>query len=253
MKKIVDKPDLYDLLYEEVTEDIYMYLELLKDKTNILEFGAGTGRVTIPLAKDGHFIDAVDLSSEMLKTLKVKIQNDEFLKKHINPILGNMCEYVSQKKYDVILIPLTSFNYLLTEQEQEQCLVSVKNNLLDKGFAIIELLSKNTFSDTNKTEKFTFIKRINVDDDSYYDYYRNTMLDLENRKIYQRRLFKYYMNNQFISEEELEWNNRFVTIEDFTILANKVGLEIEQIYGNCKLDTYNQNSEDVFIKVRRKK
>lgn len=253
MKKIVDKPDLYDLLYEEVTEDIYMYLELLKDKTNILEFGAGTGRVTIPLAKDGHFIDAVDLSSEMLKTLKVKIQNDEFLKKHINPILGNMCEYVSQKKYDVILIPLTSFNYLLTEQEQEQCLVSVKNNLLDKGFAIIELLSKNTFLDTNKTEKFTFIKRINVDDDSYYDYYRNTMLDLENRKIYQRRLFKYYMNNQFISEEELEWNNRFVTIEDFTILANKVGLEIEQIYGNCKLDTYNQNSEDVFIKVRRKK
>ena len=115
------------------------------------------------------------------------------------------------------------------------------------------MLSKNTFSDTNKTEKFTFIKRINVDDDSYYDYYRNTMLDLENRKIYQRRLFKYYMNNQFISEEELEWNNRFVTIEDFTILANKVGLEIEQIYGNCKLDTYNQNSEDVFIKVRRKK
>lgn len=252
MKKIVDKPDLYDLLYKEVTEDIYMYLKLLKDQKNILEFGAGTGRVTIPLAEKGHFVEAVDLSSKMLENLKNKIQSNEYLKSHINPILGNMCEYISTQKFNAILIPLTSFNYLLTDKEQEQCLLSVKNNLLKEGFAIIELLSKNTFLDTNKSDGFTFIKRIQIDDNSYYDYYRNTILDLEKRKIYQRRLFKYYINNQYVSEEELEWKNRFVTIEDFTELVNKVGLEIEQIYGNCNLDAYNPDSEDVFVKVRRK-
>ena len=36
MKQIVDKPDLYDLLYEDVTEDIYMYLNLLKEQKDIL-------------------------------------------------------------------------------------------------------------------------------------------------------------------------------------------------------------------------
>ena len=229
-----------------------MYLKLLKKQKNILEFGAGTGRVTIPLAKDGHFVEAVDLSSKMLGNLKNKIQSNEYLKSHINPILGNMCEYVSTQKFNVILLPLTSFNYLLTDKEQEQCLLSVKNNLLSEGFAIIELLSRNTFLDTNKSDGLTFIKKIKIDENSYYNYYRNTILNLEKRKIYQKRLFKYYVNNQFVSEEELEWKNRFVTIEDFTVLANKVGLEIEQIYGNCNLDTYNPNSEDVFIKVRRK-
>lgn len=252
MKKIVDKPDLYDLLYNDVAEDIHMYINILKEQKNILEFGAGTGRITIPLAEQGHFIDAVDLSYDMLETLKKKIKNDRLLSSHIKPILGNMCGYNSNKKYDVVLIPLTSFNYLLTDDEQEQCLLSVKNNLLDKGFAIIELLSKNTFLDTNQSEEFTFIKRIPIDDSSYYDYYRNTILDLENRKMHQRRLFKYYVNNQYVSEEELEWKNRFVTIEDFSFLADKVGLEIEQIYGNCTLDTYNPDSEDVFVKVRRK-
>ena len=252
MKKIVDKPDLYDLLYNDVTEDIQMYIDLLKEQKNILEFGAGTGRITIPLAKKEHYIDAVDLSNNMLNKLKNKIENDDYLKEHIKPILGNMCSYNSDKKYDVILIPLTSFNYLLTDNEQEQCLLSVKNNLLDGGFAIIELLSKNTFFDTNQSEDFVFIKRISIDDNTYYDYYRNTKLDLENRKIYQRRLFKCYINNKFISKDELEWENRFVTIEDFTSLTEKVGLEIEQIYGNCQLDVYNEDSEDVFIKVRRK-
>lgn len=253
MKKIVDKPDLYDLLYEDVTEDIYMYLKLLKGQKNILEFGAGTGRVTIPLAKDGHFIEAVDLSSEMLNELKNKIQDDETLRKYINPVLGNMCGYLSTKKFNAILISLTSFNYLLTEQEQEQCLLAIKNNLLDNGFAIVELLSKKTFLDTNNSDDFTFIKRIRVNDNSYYNYYRKTTLDLENRKIYQRRLFKYYVNGKYISEEELEWKNRFVTIEDFETLATKVGLEIEKIYGNCNLDAYNSDSEDVFIIVRREK
>ena len=69
---------------------------------------------------------------------------------------------------------------------------------------------------------------------------------------YQRRLFKYYINDQYLSEEELECKNRFVTIDDFKCLTEKVGLQIEQIYGNCQLESYNKDSEDVFVKVRRK-
>ncbi len=251
MKKIIDKPDLYDLLYSDITEDINMYINLLKGQKSILEFGAGTGRVTIPLAKKGHLIDAVDLSKDMLEKLKVKVENDKYLKEHIKPILGNMCGYISNKEYDAILIPLTSFNYLLTVNEQEQCLVSVRESLSKNGFAIIELLSQNTFLDTNQSGGFVFIKRIPINDNSYYDYYRCTKLDIKRRKIYQRRLFKYYINNQCISEEELEWKNRFVTIEDFKQLAEKAGLHIEKIYGNCKLDSYNEDSEDVFIILRK--
>ena len=189
----------------------------------------------------------------MLNELKNKIQYDATLRKYINPVLGNMCGYLSTKKFNAILISLTSFNYLLTEEEQEQCLSAIKNNLLDNGFAIVELLSKKTFLETNNSDDFTFIKKIRVNDNSYYDYYRKTTLDLENRKIYQRRLFKYYVNGKYILEEELEWKNRFVTIEDFETLATKIGLEIETVYGNCNLDAYNSDSEDVFIKVRRGK
>lgn len=251
MKQIVDKPDIYDLLYKDVKEDIQMYIKLLKGYKNILEFGAGTGRVTIPLAREGHFIDAVDISPGMLESLKMKIKDNQYLTQHINPILGNMCGYFGNKKYDAIIIPLTSFNYLQSFDEQINCLLSIKNNLTLNGFGIIELLSKNTFLDTNKSNGFSFVKRIDVSDNSYYDYYRNTQLDLDIRRISQRRLFEYYVNHVLVSKEELEWINRFVTIEDFTELANKSGLMIEKIYGNCNLDEYRENSEDVFVKVRK--
>ena len=253
MKQITDRPNLYDLLYCEVTEDIRMYIELLKNAKSILELGAGTGRITIPLAKEGHYIEAVDLSKDMLTKLKKIISTDKNIQSNIHPVLNNMCGYQSEKQFDAIIIPLTSFNYLMTDKEQYQCLLTIKNNLKEEGFAVIELLSKNTFLDTNQSEDFTYIKRIYESENSYYDYYRITKLDLESRKIEQRRLFKYYIDNIYISEEELEWKNRFVTIEDFIELATKADLMIDNIYGNCQLEPYHENSEDLFIKVRRKK
>lgn len=251
MKTIVENPNLYDLLYADLSEDVEMYRKILKDSKSILEFGAGTGRVTIPLALDNHFVEAVDLSKDMLKILKQNIATSENLSKNVNLVLANMCNYNSKKKFDAIIVSLTSFNYLLTQKEQIECLTSIKNNLKDNGFAIVELLSENTFLDTNENDDYKFIKRLPINETDYYDYYRITKLDLKNRRISQYRKFNYYIENNFISQEIFAWNNRFVTIDDFKILTDIVGLSIEKIYGNCQLDEYSNESEDVFVKLRR--
>lgn len=251
METIVKKPNLYDLLYQDVTKDIPMYLKLLDGCLNILEFGAGTGRITIPLALAGYNIDAVDIEANMLNLLSKKINDNEKLNKRITPILGNMCDYNNGKLYDSVIIPLTSFNYILNEEDQLSCLRSVANNLSSSGFAIIELLSNNTYDDTILDDKFRYVKRIQLGGNQYYEYYRNTDLDIENRKITQKRLFKLYDNGQLLSEENIIWNNRFVTVDDFNRLVSLTGLYVEEIYGNCNLEKYNENSEDVFIKVRK--
>ena len=251
MESIVKKPNLYDLLYQDVMEDISMYIKLLKGCQNILEFGAGTGRITIPLAENGYNVDAVDIEPDMLEVLSDKIVKDANLNKKIKVILGNMCGYESGKQYDAVIIPLTSFNYLLTEEEQLDCLKSVKNNLKDNGYAIIELLSKNTYKDVSSDDKYCYVKNINLGKDQYYKYYRKTNLNMAERKITQDRLFKLYDGEQFISEEQFVWNNRFVTIEDFKKVAERAGLYVENIYGNCDLEVYNERSEDVFIVVKK--
>ena len=51
MKTILKKPELYNLLYQDVKEDISLYKTLLKNYDTILEYGAG--RITIPLALKG--------------------------------------------------------------------------------------------------------------------------------------------------------------------------------------------------------
>ena len=252
METIVSKPNLYDLLYEDVVEDIALYLRLTVDYKTILEYGAGTGRVTIPLANAGHHVVALDLEKAMLEKLKSKVINDKVLSDSIEVVNGDMTKYISQQKFACIIIPLTSFNYLTTKEDQEACIKTLSDNLNKEGIAILELLSQNTFFDIDTNDKLKFIKKINLENGKYYEYWRNTILDMKSREITQRRLFRLFdSGNVKIDEEELFWQNRFVTIDDFKNLLKGYDLEIDKIYGDCQLGEYNSDSPDVFIKIKK--
>src|SRR5687767_12250601 len=68
---------LYDYEYRRRRADVTFYRELAKRRFGgpgrILELGAGSGRVTIPLARDGHEIVAIDQSHAMLDKLRARV------------------------------------------------------------------------------------------------------------------------------------------------------------------------------------
>src|SRR3954453_21752430 len=68
---------LYDYEYRRRRADVGFYRELarkrLGDGGRILELGAGSGRVTIPLARAGHEVVAVDSNPAMLAKLRARV------------------------------------------------------------------------------------------------------------------------------------------------------------------------------------
>jgi len=77
----VDAP-LYDFEYAERTDDVRWYRRLaaehLGDEGSIAELGAGTGRITCPLAKSGYMVEAVDLMPEMLDALRSRLEGEDW-------------------------------------------------------------------------------------------------------------------------------------------------------------------------------
>ena len=67
---------LYDYEYRRRRADVTFYRELATARRadRILELGAGSGRVTIPLARDGHHVTALDQSRAMLAKLRGRIE-----------------------------------------------------------------------------------------------------------------------------------------------------------------------------------
>lgn len=252
METILKKPSLYNLLYKDVTEDINLYKVLLKNYKEIVEYGAGTGRITIPIAQEGKKVIAIDNESNMLDDLKFKVK-EMGLEKNIIPIKADMITYVCDKKEKCVIMPLTVFNYILDDKEQEECLKNIGKYLERDGTLIIELLTKKTFLDLteNSESNLEYIKKIKTNY-GYYEYWRTTTFDKNTNLIEQRRVFKHFnKENKNDSQEEFIWKNKFITYNTIKQELERNDFVIETAYGNCKLDPYNEDSEDLFIKAKK--
>lgn len=106
---------LYDFEYREHEADIEWYRELLSERAEgrvVLELGAGTGRITIPLAEDGHEVIALDRMSTMLDALVAKLdESDPEVAERIEPVLGDMCDVPYED--EVVGLVIAPFNALM--------------------------------------------------------------------------------------------------------------------------------------------
>ena len=90
------------------------------DKTKrILEVGAGTGRYSVTLAKEGYEVDAVELVQHNLEILKSKLDGSE----KICPVQGNALDLsrYGNGEFDLVLL-LGPMYHLYTKEDREKAL-----------------------------------------------------------------------------------------------------------------------------------
>lgn len=101
----------------------------------ILELACGTGRVTIPIAKEGFSITGLDLLNSMLKEAKRKSKEQ---RTEIEWIEGDMSNFNLINKFNLIIMPGCAFNWFLDLENVEKCLISVKRHLNPNGGFIFD-------------------------------------------------------------------------------------------------------------------
>jgi SAM-dependent methyltransferase len=100
----------------------------------ILEFGSATGSLTIPLARAGYEIDAVDISPDMQHVLTQKLANEEQkVARNINQIVADATTYIGPAPYNSIVMPEGIFIALPSAELQMAILQSCHRNLASGG------------------------------------------------------------------------------------------------------------------------
>lgn len=127
----IDKPVGYSF------GDIEYYRERLKQvKGTILEPAVGTGRVYIPLRKEGFSVDGFDLSEEMVRICQQNCQSHG-LKDQIT--IGNMVDFNLNKKYGAIIIPAGTFMLVHKREDSLKALENFYRHLQVGGRLILDM------------------------------------------------------------------------------------------------------------------
>jgi SAM-dependent methyltransferase len=117
--------------------DIYT-LSAFDYGNKILEVACGNGRVTIPLLNLGFQVTGIDISQDMLEILQRKAGLlPRHLQNNLTIIFGDIFEYKTSEKFDLIIIPATTLGILAHDDEKTQQLFTLLKGMLAPEGAIL--------------------------------------------------------------------------------------------------------------------
>jgi len=239
MIDLYKNPDIYDQLVPwGLREDEPFYLaSTAQIKQPVLELMAGTGRLTIPMAKQGVNITGLDLSKEMLAKAETNAKQAGV---NIPFIHGDATNFQLNKKFGLIIIPASALLLLDSKESIEKCLKCAKDHLLPGGKLIIDVITlacieKTPRDNKFKTHRYTSSSGKDVDvvlTDFQYDS--------------AEKLFSYnFLPQDTVSGQEIRRDKvtlKMYTPEELRALLYQQGFNISKEYGDYSRNPFHHQS-----------
>jgi SAM-dependent methyltransferase len=130
---------LYDHTYARRQYDVRFYVEMAREIGGpILELGAGTGRVTVPLARDGFEVVALDRMPSMLGRLDARLAREpEAVRERVQLALGELATVRLDRRFRLVIAPFNVFMHLYTRQDVEAALATVREHLMPRSGRLV--------------------------------------------------------------------------------------------------------------------
>jgi SAM-dependent methyltransferase len=105
-----------------------------------LDLGCGSGRVTLPLARQGNDVLALDPSEGMLRLLRHKLADEgAAVQRRVRLLCADLRRFTVRRRFALVIMAYHNFQRLLTDAEQLDCLRCVAGHLALGGRLLVEV------------------------------------------------------------------------------------------------------------------
>ncbi len=127
---------IYDMFTDQATLDFYS--SFATEFSEVLDIGAGTGRIALSIARKGTRVIAVEPSPAMAREFRAKLDREPALKNLITLIEAGAGSFGAGR-----IVPAAfmagSFDHLLTNEERLRALSNIANHLEPGGRLVFEI------------------------------------------------------------------------------------------------------------------
>lgn len=201
----------------------------IKINSSILDLACGAGRHSIIFAKKGFDVTGVDLSRKLLSIAKENCRNENL---KIDFIRGDLRNFLTAKKFDLITNLFTSFGYFINDDDNYRIFQSAKEHLKNNGFFVFDYFNKQ------------FLEK-NLNSNSSENW--NDLIINQNRKIIGKRIVKQISITKNNHTKEFIESVRLFSSTELLEKLNEFGFTILKTFGNYKGEEFDINNSERFI------
>jgi SAM-dependent methyltransferase len=238
--------DLYDLEYTH-DYDVPFWLALAEREAGpVVEWGAGTGRIAVPLAQAGHEVTAVELAPQMAERGEKKTKTVEW-------IVGDMRSVEPGRRYGLAVCAFNSFLCLASVDDALAFLRNAHEHLVPGGLLGIEV---SAFSPEELVDppggpalRHDFTRRLpdgRLDRFSVSGYDAATQLT-EMRLFYERYDASGTLENRRAHDLTVRITNR----DELHLMLRLAGFEVEAVYGGFEAEPFTSAGDHLIVLARK--
>lgn len=249
-----DLARFYDLDHALVHADVEMYRQFAAQfGPPILELGCGTGRVALPLARDGHEVAAVDISPAMLAVLRAKLaQEPPDVAARVQVIQADLRRLALGREFALALCPLNTFMHMTTQADQLAALGSAYRHLAPGGRLIVDVASPLAMLMIPAGEALSLQSELRDEvSGRTVQKFTSVRFDQARQMQYITLMYDEVQADGVVRRATLRTELRYVFRFEMQLLLERVGFTVEDVYGSPDLEPYEGPSESMIFVARR--
>jgi SAM-dependent methyltransferase len=200
---------------------------------NLLDVACGKGRHSKQLASYGFDVTGFDLSTESIAEAK-KMECE-----HLHFFVNDIREPLKENYFDIAFNFFTSFGYFESLAENELAIAAIVTSIKNEGVLVMDYLNikhaeSTTVADQNITIDNTTYQISKWNDDLYF--YKKILI-----------------HDSSLTEPLCFYEKvRKFTLDEFTLMFEKNGLQILETFGDYHFANYQANTSPRLILIAKK-
>lgn len=240
-----DLADLYDLEYSH-DYDVPFWLALAeREGGSIVELGAGTGRIAVPLSEAGFDVTAVEVSGSMVARGREKSETVEWVQ-------GDMRSVKLGRRYGLAVCAFNSFLCLLSVEDALVFLRNAREHLEPGGLLGIEV---SAFSPEELVDppggprlQHDFTRRLS---EMRLDRFSVSRYDAASQLLAMRLFYELYGASGKLREQRAhDLTIRVTWRDELDLMLRLAGFEVEAVYGGFEGEAFTAGSDHLVVLAR---
>jgi len=234
-------------------DDLPLYNDLAQHQgPRVLEVACGSGRVLVPLVRNGLTVVGVDASPHMLALADAKLSAEGLEAQLVQDDMRTF--QLDTAQFDLAIVAVKSFAYLLEPADQLRCLETIRTHLRPAGMLAMDLMHPSL--------EWLTAPRGSMRDDllTYVPQHGYTLSRVESvvsvDRARQVRVIRSIYETvddggHVIDKRFVEWPYRWLHRFEAEHLLVRAGFEVEAVYGGYQREPFTSDSATMLFVATR--